>query len=112
MAGDSEIRRHEIGRVDVADRWDRRFFGLMGKRDLEHVALLFPRCSSIHTCFMMGPIDVIFLDGRSRVTRAQSALGPWRLAVGPRGSQSVLELPAGFIQHLGIGLGDEISWSN
>jgi uncharacterized membrane protein (UPF0127 family) len=46
--------------------------------------------------FMRFAIDALFLDRSMRVLRVAANLRPWVPAVGaPRGTDSVLELPAG-----------------
>jgi uncharacterized protein len=59
--------------------------------------------------FMRFPIDAIFLDRSMRVLRVAANLHPWVPAVGaPRGSDSVLELPAGTAARTGTQAGDEL----
>jgi uncharacterized membrane protein (UPF0127 family) len=84
----------------------------MGQRDLSRVALFFPRCTSIHTCFMRGPIDVVFVDRDKRVVAVQQAVSPWRFLFGPRGSHSVLELPAGGARQQQLEIGDILRWQS
>ncbi|MCF8059146.1 MAG: DUF192 domain-containing protein [Bacteriovoracaceae bacterium] len=67
-------------RVELADNFLIRAKGLMfsssiGDRD----GLLFEPCSSIHTCFMNYPIDVVFLSRENKVVRVFKALKPWRM---------------------------------
>jgi uncharacterized membrane protein (UPF0127 family) len=66
--------------------------------------LVLPRCSSIHTCFMHFTIDIVFLDANNRVIKVVENLKPWRIAYCPR-AKTVLELPGGTSQELGIGNG-------
>ncbi|HVT45088.1 MAG TPA: DUF192 domain-containing protein [Thermoanaerobaculia bacterium] len=82
----------------------------MGRRDLTQAFLWIPRCRSIHTCFMKGPIDVLFLDRRRSVVSRHAALQPWRLLAARRPADSVLELPAGWIAAHSIVEGDLIEW--
>lgn len=82
----------------------------MGKRDLSRVALFLPRCSSIHTCFMTGPIDVVFVDREQRVVGVREKVRPWRFLSGPEQSHSVLELPAGGAQQHRMQIGDVVQW--
>ena len=69
-------------------------------------AMVFPSCSSIHTCFMTFPIDVIFLGTENTVLETHPDCRPWRFAVWCRGAQSVIELPAGALAHTGTMPGD------
>jgi uncharacterized protein len=82
----------------------------MGKRDLSRVALFLPRCSSIHTCFMRGPIDVVFVDREQRVVGLRERVRPWRFIAGPNASHSVLELPAGGAKQHRMQIGDVVQW--
>jgi uncharacterized membrane protein (UPF0127 family) len=87
-----------------------RLLGLMGKKKIQGSALWFPRCQSIHTCFMRIPIDVAFLDREGRVVERREALRAWRLVSGGSAADSALELPAGALAELRIELGDLIEW--
>ena len=71
-------------------------------------AMVFPSCSSIHTCFMTFPIDVIFLGADNTVLETHPELRPWRLAVWCGKAQSVIELPAGALAHTGTVPGDRL----
>jgi len=62
----------------------------------EGEGLIIRPCSSIHMMFMRFPIDAVFFDADSRVTRVAKNLRPWTgLAMGGRGAEGVIELPAG-----------------
>ena len=76
--------------------WE-RLRGMIGRRFAagEFDALVFERCSSIHSCWMSIPIDAVFFDGENRITAIRSDLAPWQLAFGGRGARGVIELPAG-----------------
>lgn len=54
------------------------------------VVMAFPRCSSVHTCFMRSPIDVAFIDRDGRVLSVCQGVPPWRIRA-CRGAASVLE---------------------
>ena len=54
------------------------------------VVMAFPRCSSVHTCFMRSPIDVAFIDRDGRVLSVCQGAPPWRVRT-CRGAASVLE---------------------
>lgn len=63
--------------------------------------LLLQPASSIHTCFMRYPIDVVFLDAAFRVLSVHHALPPWRTC-SHRGAYAALELRAGEATRLRI----------
>jgi uncharacterized membrane protein (UPF0127 family) len=101
-------RRVIFERVKRADDFRSRFVGLMGRRDLSDSYLLLPSCSSVHTCFMRGAIDIVFLDEAATVVGTRPAVGPWRLLFGPAGTRDTLELPAGTIAQRDLKPGDGI----
>jgi len=97
-------------RTFQASSFGDRLRGLIG-RPFEQIgidAMVFPSCSSIHTCFMTFPIDVIFLGAENTVLKTCPGCRPWRLAVWCRGAQSVIELPAGALAHTGTLPGDRL----
>ncbi|MDX1926557.1 MAG: DUF192 domain-containing protein, partial [Pirellulaceae bacterium] len=49
--------------LEIASTFWSRFVGLQFRRELpKHSGLWLSPCSSIHTCFMRFPIDVLMLD--------------------------------------------------
>lgn len=81
--------------IEVASNFRQRFWGLMGRRQLEDGrGLLLERCSGIHTCFMKFPIDVVYLDRSFKVLDYET-VRPWKLGSLIKGACHVLELPAG-----------------
>ena len=70
--------------LKVAERFFTRLTGLIGTMDglpadRPPCVLGFPRCSSVHTCFMVRPIDVAFLDEEGGIIAVHAAVPPWRL---------------------------------
>jgi uncharacterized membrane protein (UPF0127 family) len=91
------------------DPWT-RMRGLLGRKRLDDgEGILLRPASSVHTWFMLFPIDVVFLDRDLAVLRVVPRLAPWRAAFG-RGAASVLELAAGECAARGIGVGDRLGW--
>ena len=91
--------------------WD-RLRGMIG-RDFACTpfdAMIFERCSAIHTCGMKIPIDVIFLDRQNRICRVVTSLPPWRFAMGGSAAFSVIEMPAGKAAEYGAMAGDEVEF--
>ena len=87
-----------------------RLRGMIG-RDFERNgfdAMVFPACSSIHTCFMSFPIDVLFLGADNTVLKTCPDCRPWRPAIWCRGGRSVIELPSGALAHTGTLPGDRL----
>lgn len=67
----------------------------------------FPDCRAIHSFAMIGPIDVVFVDGEGNVLRLISRLRPWRVVTEPR-ADAVLEFRAGVVRALGIEIGSRL----
>jgi uncharacterized membrane protein (UPF0127 family) len=70
--------------------------------------LLIERTQSIHMFFMRYAIDVVFVDGQSKVTRTVTGLRPWRVIWWARGARDCLELPVGAIDASGTVRGDQL----
>jgi uncharacterized membrane protein (UPF0127 family) len=95
-----------LDRVESAITIRERFQGLMLRKDLpEGHGLLIPDCSSVHTCFMRFPIDLVYLCADNRVVKIVPYLKPWRLSACHR-ARSVLEIPAGWAKQEGLKEGD------
>jgi hypothetical protein len=91
------------------DPWT-RMRGLLGRTKLaKGEGILLRPASSVHTWFMLFPIDVVFLDGDLRVLRVVSYVRPWR-AVWRRGAAAVLELAAGECAARGVDVGAHLDW--
>jgi len=69
--------------------------GLMTLRSLPPgEGLWIDPCAGVHTLGMRFPIDVVFLDPDLSILRVAEAVPPGRVRLAPRGTRSVLELPA------------------
>lgn len=98
--------------VDLADSSGKRRKGLLGRDSLgPGEALWIVPCEAIHTCGMRFPIDVLYLDRNKRIRKVCNAILPWRLSV-CLSAHSVLELPAGIIEHTGTQPGDQLHFSS
>ncbi len=82
----------------------------MLRQELADVRLWFPRCSSVHTCFMRAAIDLVFLDTERVVVSVRPGAKPWRVYWGGSKADSVLELGAGLTQTHGISEDDRLAW--
>lgn len=108
-----EIRRaHDsalvASRCVIAETLSSRMIGLLGRRRLgEGEALWIRPCNSVHTWFMRFAVDVVFLGAKGEVLALAPNLSSFRARVcWP--SKSVLELPAGTIDALGLVPGDRL----
>lgn len=96
-------------RVSQARTFWQRLKGWMGKRSFrEGEGLLLTPCKSVHTCFMVVPIDVIYLDQKLRVVGILERVEPYRFPKSVRRARSVLELPAGTVAHRGVRMFDQL----
>lgn len=84
--------------------------GLLGLDRLpEGEALVFPRCSQVHTFGMRFAIDVLFLDGEGRVVHMVRGMAPRRITRWCARGRTVVELPEGAIDASGTGPGDTLA---
>ena len=82
----------------VADKLFKRTKGLLDRTTFKlGEALIIKPCKSVHTYFMLFPIDVLFVDKDNRVIRAISNLQPFRVSPIVFKSEFVIELPTGTI---------------
>jgi len=95
--------------LETADRFFKRFIGLMGRKGIEPGGgLLIVPCNSIHMFFMRFTIDAVFIGSDGKVVHLEKQIKPWRVSRVVRKARSVLELPAGTIDRTGTGVGDLI----
>lgn len=87
-----------------------RLRGLTFERDRDRCFLLLRNCRAIHTCFMLLPIDVLFLDDAMQVLEIRHSVKPWRFVLGPRNATITVELPAGHANEKPIQTGDVVQW--
>jgi len=95
--------RPVVLRLEVADSYWKRSWGLLGRKELpQGSGLWIAPCSGVHTFAMRFPIDLLFLDAQGRAIKVVSNLAPWRMCGPVRGARVVVELPAGAIEREGI----------
>src|SRR5438132_10894164 len=115
-AGALVLRREDDGavvceRCMVADTVFRRLRGLLGRRELNPGDGIVLRPGwSIHTAFMLFPIDVAFVDADQVVVKVVENLKPFRASV-CRGARDVVELAAGEAERRGLKPGDRLAWA-
>lgn len=90
--------------VEVANTFFTRLCGLQFRLPLRrgHGLLLYP-AASIHSFWMRGAIDVLWLDKTGKVLRVCHAVQPWRMRTAPTGTFAVLELGVGTAIHIADG---------
>ena len=85
----------------------RSFKGLMlMKRLTDGHGLVFRPARGIHTHFMHFPIDLVFLDAASQVTKTRECMVPWRFDFTT--ADAVIELNAGTIRDADVRVGDRL----
>lgn len=106
----NQTRSTSLGaQISVADTFLTRLVGLLGRRGLAPgTGLLIQPSSGVHTFGMRFPIDVIALDRKNRVHALWPNLRPWRLSGVSWRIASIVELPAGTIQHCAVQRGDQM----
>jgi uncharacterized membrane protein (UPF0127 family) len=81
----------------VAESFTVRLSGMLGRRPIAAsglpLVMAFPRCSSVHTCFMAYPIDIAFIDRSGNVLVCYENVRPWHACSHP-GAWAVLERPS------------------
>ncbi len=93
--------------IEFADTFWRRFFGLMGRKNIapSHGLLIEP-CSGVHTCFMRFAVDVVYLKHREddgwQVLKIMRGLRPWTGFSLCGAADAVLEMGAGEAERMGM----------
>lgn len=81
----------------VAESFTVRLRGMLGRCPIAASGLpfvmAFPRCFSVHTCFMAYPIDIAFIDRSGNVLVCYENVRPWHACSHP-GAWAVLERPS------------------
>ena len=92
--------------IEEAKTFLKRFWGLMGRKELKNgEGMFFYNCSSIHCFFMKIAIDVVYLDKEFRVVGVET-VAPWKVGHFFKGAKHILEVNAGSAS--GISVGDKL----
>lgn len=71
----------------VVESFAVRLRGMLGRQPVAvsglPLVMAFPRCSSVHTCFMDYPIDIAFIDRNGSVLACYENVQPWRMCSHP-----------------------------
>lgn len=95
-------------KLEIAESFKTRLFGLIGKRDMKEFAMLFPQSNWIHTFFMSLPIDVIYIDKKMKIKKIDHSLQPWRFPLPVFTASSVIEVEAGLAKKFNLQVGEEL----
>ena len=101
------IINNQIFNVDVANSFYKKFYGLMGKRNIQK-GLFFPKTKSIHTFFMKENIDIIMIDKNNKVVYYQKNLSKNKIIIKKKAYHTI-ELPSNSLQE--INLNDKLTIS-
>ncbi len=102
-----------LNNLNFANTFLQRLFGLMFKKYIpEDFGLCFPKCTQIHTFFMLTNIDVIFLDENKKIVKIYQDLKPMRITKyikeGKKGF--VIETFSGFSKKYNLSNGDKLEF--
>lgn len=86
----------------ICNNFFNRLTGLMFKKNIDF-CLLFPRCNSIHTFFMMENINVIMTNKNNKILYIFKEVKPWRIILPKKNVYNTYELPKNTIINLKIG---------
>jgi len=86
--------------IDVADNFKKRFFGLMGKKNITK-GMFFPKTKSIHTFFMKENIDIIMIDKYNKVIYYQKSFPKWHILIKKKAYHTI-ELPNSSLKNINI----------
>ncbi len=87
------INNNKTSNINIykANTFIKRFFGLMGKKNINY-GLLFNNCSSIHTFFMKE--DILLIELHNNIIYNIKIIKPWRIYISKyKKNTSILELP-------------------
>jgi uncharacterized protein len=88
--------RSIVERLEVADDYWSRLCGLqLRPTPPPGFGLLLVPCSSIHTCFMRFPVDILAVDRVGCVIDVRTGVRPWRMVTLGWSTAAVVEVPAG-----------------
>ena len=99
-----------LDQLEIADTFWKRLKGLQFRSALPPSSgLLLSPCSSLHTCFMRFPIDVLMLDVNRVVIGTRSGIQPWRTVLCESGTKQVIEINP---HALNVPAGTQLNWFN
>lgn len=102
-----DTARTVVDRLEIADGYWSRLVGLQFRAEPPTGSgLLLAPCSSIHTFFMLFPIDLVMLDRSGCVLEVRRGVRPWRVVMPARRTYAILEVPTG--RDLGIAEGQTL----
>lgn len=96
--------------IQHAKNFKERLKGLMFSDNLPmQKGFLISHCTSVHTCFMRYPIDLVYLNTQGQITRLVPCVKAWRMSWGGAHAAHILELVSGSIKHYQLTVGMQLS---
>ncbi len=86
--------------VDMADSFKKRFFGLMGKKNIKE-GIFFPKTRSIHTFFMKDNIDIIMINKDNEVIYFEKNVKKNKIII-KKEAYHTIELPKDSLTNINI----------
>ena len=106
----TETNQIVVENLKIATGLFSRAIGLLGKRSINaDFGIMFPKCRSIHTHFMMFPIDIIFVDDKNCITELFRTLKPWKILLARnKKSCHIIEMAVGTIEKSKLTIGSQL----
>lgn len=86
------INDNIIINIKVCNNFLNKFKGFMFKKNID-TPLCFPKCNSIHTFFMLKPIDIIMTDKDFNILYIYKNFKPWHIIWFKRNVYYTFEFP-------------------
>ncbi len=88
-----------LAELELARTFWKRFVGLMFRKSLPSgFGIWIEPCKSVHTMWMRISIDVHFLDSDNSIIGVSKNVRPWKVALAPENTMSVLEIQSSTIE--------------
>lgn len=86
--------------LDIADTFSKKFWGLMGKKNIKK-GIFFPKTRSIHTFFMKEAIDIIMIDKNNKVVYYKKNVPKGKIII-KKEAYHTIELPVNSLKNINI----------
>jgi uncharacterized membrane protein (UPF0127 family) len=106
----TETNKTVVQELIVASELFTRAIGLLGRKSIsDDFGMMFPKCRSIHTHFMLFAIDIVFTDEQNCITELYSNLKPWKILIATeKESYNTIELATGKISKENLSVGTQL----
>ena len=86
------IKDNKSIKLKICNKFFNRFKGFMFTKNINK-CLCFPKCNSIHTFFMLKPIDVIMTDKNYKILYIFKNIKPYKIILPRKNVYYTFELP-------------------